>query len=427
MLKHDLLVSFPPLQKTSLCGMRFTLATFVTALPLFIAAVPQPAKQGGTAIPLFKRSSLLNSDNSVNVDPLKSHVASTRAKILRGLDNYEKNTGTLYPYAVKGARKRATGAVPLADLVEDWFGIIEIGTPAVPYKVMFDTGSSDVILPGPDCGRSCDGHSRYVPRDSSTSLDMDKTFDFTYMDGDRVFGNLYNDTILLAELRAVEQTMGAASVYPVGMQFSRTLADGLIGLAFQEVSAYNERPVFHTLISDGQIDEPVFAISLAAPGPELYLGGTNPDMYTGDFTYTPVIVPGFWLISIDRIVANGETVLDDVDCVIDTGTDLIWGHHWHVRTIYRAVGGTDASDTLYGGYYTFPCDEVPDIRFAFGDTSFPISINTGATFPGSEDCVGAIVGADLGELNWIVGSTFLRNVYTAFDVGNMRVGFAAIP
>ena len=40
-------------------------------------------------------------------------------------------------------------------------------------------------------------------------------------------------------------------------------------------------------------------------------------------------------------------------------------------------------------------------------------------------CVGSIVGNDNMSF-WIVGDVFLRGVYTAFDFGGKRVGFAEL-
>ncbi|KAF9220330.1 hypothetical protein BS17DRAFT_346879 [Gyrodon lividus] len=124
---------FSVVLQTSLFTMRFTLATVITALPLFIAAAPRPAKQRSTAIPLSKLSSPVNADKSVNFENLKSHIAATTAKILRGIDdNFEKNTGALHPSAMKGAWKRDSSALPLVSLTDPfdrWFGTISIGTP----------------------------------------------------------------------------------------------------------------------------------------------------------------------------------------------------------------------------------------------------------------------------------------------------------
>ena len=58
-----------------------------------------------------------------------------------------------------------------------------------------------------------------------------------------------------------------------------------MGLAFQSISNYNAPPVFQTLIEEGMLDEQVFGFKLAASGSELFLGGTNNNLYTGDFTW----------------------------------------------------------------------------------------------------------------------------------------------
>lgn len=72
---------FPtPLCDSHFSRMRFTLATSVVALAVLAAAAPQPAgKRIGLPIPITKRSGLLDADKSVNVDALKSHVASVKA------------------------------------------------------------------------------------------------------------------------------------------------------------------------------------------------------------------------------------------------------------------------------------------------------------------------------------------------------------
>ena len=56
------------------------------------------------------------------------------------------------------------------------------------------------------------------------------------------------------------------------------------------------------------------------------------------------------------------------------------------------------------------------------------SFNLGSTAPGSGKCVGAILGVDvgLGNNTWILGDSFMQNVYTAFDFGNNQVGFATL-
>ena len=43
---------------------------------------------------------------------------------------------------------------------------------------------------------------------------------------------------------------------------------------------------------------------------------------------------------------------------------------------------------------------------------------------GSTDCVGGIIGEDVGDNVGIFGDEFMKNWYSVFDYANLRVGFA---
>ncbi|KAH7904283.1 aspartic peptidase domain-containing protein [Hygrophoropsis aurantiaca] len=413
--------------------MRFALATVIAALPFLVAGTPGKGTKAGLSIPISKRSSLPNPDGTANLEALRAHAEDIKAKYLNGFDRYKQNTGSRHPSAPRRrARKRDTGSESLNYFnseqlgTEMWYGEISVGTPAQTYTVRFDTGSSDLFLPAVDC-YNCGDHKKYDPTSSSTSQDLEEQFSIGYPTYEYyATGDLFNDTVTIAGFTATKQTLGAASNYSVQFDSSRFPADGLMGMAFQSGSAYNATPVFQSLVDQGAISEPVFAFKLAQNGSELYLGGTNPALYEGDFTYAP----GLWEVKLDAVSVNGASILFATTySVVDTGTSLIVGGN-DVDAFNKAIGAQDASDTVGRGFYTFPCNKVPNVSITYGGKEWPIpvqSFNLGPVSSGSNACVSSvIIGNAAPHSYWIVGDVFLKNVYTAFDVGNNRVGFAEL-
>lgn len=209
--------------------------------------------------------------------------------------------------------RRATGQDPLSDESNGlfWKGDITVGTPPNTYTVDFDTGSSDLFLPGPSCGTTCSGHAIYNPGASSTARDRNEEYELRYGDGSSVQGEQFSDTVSISGLtvskplhflvlssicltyfvtiiQATTQALGASTQYSSGFSRSRFSADGLLGMGYQSISQYDSPPPFQTMVSQGQTDIPVFAFKLAREGSELFLGGINDGLYTGDITYTPV-------------------------------------------------------------------------------------------------------------------------------------------
>jgi cathepsin D len=60
-------------------------------------------------------------------------------------------------------------------------------------------------------------------------------------------------------------------------------------MAFQSLSRFHALPLFQTLFAQNTLTQPQFAFKLTETGAELYLGGTNAELYVGVITYLPLL------------------------------------------------------------------------------------------------------------------------------------------
>jgi len=409
----------------------------VSSLVALAIAKPVPKlKAGGMAIPLARHSSLLNSksNKSMDFDAIRYHGISVREKIFRGLENYEMNTGTMHPFAVKRSESelgtRGAG-VPLTTTSHQsnmWKGEISIGTPPKVLKVHIDTGAADMWILGPGCeGISADRDlNLWDPWSSESARWTGRSFQLEYSDGTMVKGYRYTDNVTIAGFTVDPQMVGSVSMYTSKLQ-NNGYADGLLGLAFPSISKFGADPLFASLVSQKRLIDPTISFKLSSSGAEMYVGGANRMLYNGDITYTPVTVQGFWQVSMDDVRINGNKIFENVPVMFDTGAEYIYGDWERVSELYRRLDGT--LDERHGeGYYHLPCDSFPTVSLTFGGRSFEIPPEVLRLKPideGSPNCFGAIIGQRSPVAYWNIGITFLQGVYSVFDYGALpQVGFA---
>jgi cathepsin D len=239
---------------------------------------------------------------------------------------------------------------------------------------------------------------------------------------------------------------------------SRLIDDGLsgiMGLGFASISALQTTPFWEALYNANDLAEPLFSFYLeryvnqanqisAAPGGVLTLGGTNSSLYNGSIEYLNLTGPSsYWLLTVSSVTVQGKTIpIDPLSglAAIDTGTTLIGAPTPIAASIWAQVPGSTELTGDWQGLYAFPCDTDVTVYISFGGTNWaisPLDMNLGtlndtmignasASSP-SQMCAGGIFDIGIGSAPaWIVGDTFLKNVYSVFRASPAAVGFAQL-
>ncbi|KAN0113674.1 acid protease [Russula decolorans] len=409
--------------------MYFSSAFVLVALPFLVGAVlVQNSARSALSIPLSKRSTL-SVAGLVDVQNLQASVHHTLAKIEQGFDAFERNTGKRHPLVSKQGhpnnRRSVAATIPLTNYTTTnytmWYFNISVGTPATTFTVDFDTGSAAMFLRGPPC-LTC---TVYNATQSSTAKDLGTNSTLDFGEGE-VEGGIFMDNISAGGFEAFNQTFLVASSYH---SFELYSADGVIGMGFKEISTFNATPFFETLVDEGQLAEPVFGVYLNASYSELIIGGRNSSLYPGnELAYVNVTTQGYWQIAFDFISVNGHNIsVSTQEAIIDTGTRLIVGDNESISNIYAMIPG---SASMQNGLWTIPCNTSVTVIIVFGGIPFfmfPKTYNIGAISTSGDTCVGGFSTAPTDTAGfWVIGDIFLQTVYTEFDYGEQRVGFAQI-
>ncbi|KAJ5239489.1 hypothetical protein N7468_004108 [Penicillium chermesinum] len=308
----------------------------------------------------------------------------------------------------------------VTNLIDLDFSEITLGTPPQTFKVVLDTGSSNLWVPSSECTSiACFLHSKYDSSSSSTYQKNGSEFAIKYGSGS-LSGFVSRDTLSIGDLTIKNQDFAEATSEP-GLAFAFGRFDGILGLAYDTISVNKIK----------LLDEPVFAFYLGnadkeGDNSEATFGGVDKSHYTGELVKIPLRRKAYWEVDLDSITFGTETAsLDNTGVILDTGTSLIALPSTLSELLNKEIGATKG----FTGQYSVECekrDSLPDLTFTLSGHNFTIGpYDYILEVQGS--CISSFMGMDfpepMGPLA-ILGDAFLRSWYSVYDLGNSEVGLA---
>jgi len=304
-----------------------------------------------------------------------------------------------------------------------YYGEVSIGSPAQTFKVVFDTGSSNLWVPNKAMKGLFFNHQTYDSSKSSTYEKNGTSFAIQYGSGS-LSGFISKDDVTVGDLTVKGQLFGEATKEP-GLTFRVAKMDGICGMAFQSIAVTGATPVWYSLLD--QSDEKVFAFYLGhtTAQSEMTIGGTDSKHYTGDITYVPLNSQTYWQFGLDSMSVGGSNVASKADAIADTGTSLMAGPSTVMTAINKKLGAKRVGLTQE---YTVDCSTIsslPEIEIVLAGNKFTLAAKD-YILQVQGQCLSGFMGlAALNSRNlYILGDVFIRKYYTVFDAKNARVGFA---
>ncbi|KAM0746095.1 acid protease [Meredithblackwellia eburnea MCA 4105] len=338
-----------------------------------------------------------------------------------------------------------SGTIALTDVIDEYgedleyFGHVGFGTPLQDLTINFDTGSADLWAPIVKRKNA----SNFDTAASSTYNVTNVTFSLTYGSG-YVSGRVATDTVSVSGFQVVNQQFGAVDT--LAPSFDDEVVSGIMGMGFPTL-AHAGTPFFNNLMLHGALAKNLFTFYLTrneTEGSVLSFGSIPTEHYSGDISYAPVVLEGYWQISLAQTFVDGVNVSTPLGIAIDTGTTLNYVPKAVAKMIYEAIPDAvlDATDNegQTAEFWMYPCNSTPQVSFKWDaiETPFTLSnsdFNFGQVESNTSMCVGSIVGQDIygldGNLLGIFGDAYLKNVFTVFNYngtaeGAPAVGFAPV-
>lgn len=310
-----------------------------------------------------------------------------------------------------------------------YWGSISLGTPPQPFKVIFDTGSGNLIVPSSTCNSAgCKPHTKYNTKSSTTSSAIQNekgegNAEISFGTGN-IAGDFYRDRMCIGDSLCIDSNFIAAdqeSTEP----FQEIPFDGIMGLGFKDLSMGKGFNIIDDLADGGMLPGGQVSFYLTDGGDsEVTFGGYKSEYLASDILWARVDLESYWQVSIDDITFDNQPKKlcgGGCNVAVDTGTSMLAGPSDLVDKLTNMLGAKDDCSNF---------NSLPKLGFQIGDKVLNLKPDDYMDSKGSE-CSLSFMSLDVpppkGPL-FIFGDPFLRRFVTIFDRNGAgsgsRVGFA---
>jgi Eukaryotic aspartyl protease len=210
--------------------------------------------------------------------------------------------------------------------------------------------------------------------------------------------------------------------------------DGIVGLGRLQNVADNSEGVkaptlVDVLVSQNVISSKQIGIHLSGGADtlndgEITFGAADTSVIDGALSYVAALDndDGFWEVPVAGANVNGKpaAIQQGVTAILDSGTSFMLLPPADADALNIQIPGAVAN----GETYTVPCDASASVTVTIAGQQWAIDPKNYVGVQSGDACLSNIVAHQtFGATQWLLGETFLKNVYTLFDNDGARVGF----
>lgn len=325
-------------------------------------------------------------------------------------------------------------AAPAAKSATQYYGVVQVGTPRQEFRVVFDTGSGQLVIPGAKCDDgACVSHRRFTSENSTSAVQIGWADDPTkpMADGDDrdtkslslmsadVSGEFVRDKVCVGTKDEVCGVANFVSLLEENDEpFAGLAFDGVLGLAPTSPDA-KEFNVLKALLGNRKGGSAVFGLYLAGTEGELTFGGYRKERMAEELFWVPVTTFGAWQIQVDDITLDGKPAnlcpQGGCEAAVDTGSSLVLAPG---NMLARIMGKIDPGEDC--------SKKLPKLGFMVKGHLLELNGEDYLenTDDGCEFLLASSPGSSKGGPSLVLGYPFLRRFYTVFDQAEHRIGFA---
>jgi len=211
--------------------------------------------------------------------------------------------------------------------------------------------------------------------------------------------------------------------------FTNFPLDGILGLAFPKIAGIGDTPVFHNLVKQKLVDEPIFTVWLKKDGSnvvnkyggQITYGAFDDEHCQPGISWIPLTHEWWWIFDIEGTGSNGAKYVKKYSAITDTGTSFIIGPSAPLNKLVKATKAVFHEEY---GLYEVNCNTKFTWSIYANGKEFAITQDNLAWNYGGE-CLLAYAADDWMETpNFVLGDPWVRSFCQVHDIENDQVGFA---